>query len=48
MGADALLVEVHPDPTHAISDAAQQIDLEGFAELMKELGPIAESVGREM
>ncbi len=48
MGADALLVEVHPDPTHAISDAAQQIDLDGFAELMKELGPIAESVGREM
>jgi 3-deoxy-7-phosphoheptulonate synthase len=48
MGADALIVEVHPDPTHAISDAAQQIDLEGFNELMKELVPIAESVGREM
>ena len=48
MGADALLIEVHPDPAHAISDAAQQIDLEGFADLMKELGPIAESVGREL
>ena len=48
MGADALIVEVHPDPAHAISDAAQQIDLDGFGELMKELKPIAESVGREI
>ena len=48
MGADALLIEVHPDPAHAISDAAQQIDLEGFGELMQELKPIAESVGREI
>ena len=48
MGADALLVEVHPNPTEAISDAAQQIDLEGFAALMDELAPIAESVGREI
>ena len=48
MGADALLIEVHPDPVHAISDAAQQIDLEGFGELMQELKPIAESVGREI
>ena len=48
VGADALLVEVHPNPTEAISDAAQQIDLEGFAALMDELAPIAESVGREI
>ena len=48
MGADALLVEVHPNPTEAISDAAQQIDLKGFATLMNELTPIAESVGREI
>jgi len=48
MGADALLIEVHPDPAHAISDAAQQIDLEGFGELMQELKPIAESVEREI
>ena len=48
MGADALLVEVHPNPTEAISDAAQQIDLEDFAALMDELAPIAESVGREI
>ena len=48
MGADALLIEVHPDPAHAISDAAQQIDLDGFTALMKELSPIAESVGREI
>ena len=48
MGADALLIEVHPDPAHAISDAAQQIDLDGFTALMKELSPIAQSVGREI
>ena len=48
MGADALLIEVHPNPTEAISDAAQQIDLEGFAALMDELRPIAESAGRAL
>ena len=48
MGADALLIEVHPNPTEAISDAAQQIDLEGFAALMDELRPIAKSAGREL
>jgi 3-deoxy-7-phosphoheptulonate synthase len=48
MGADALLVEVHPDPAHAISDAAQQIDLDGFAALMEELRPVAEGAGREI
>jgi len=48
MGADALLVEVHPDPAHAISDAAQQIDLDGFAALMEELRPVAEAADREI
>ena len=48
MGADALLSEVHPNPAEAMSDAAQQIDLEGFAVLIEELLPIAESAGREL
>ena len=36
-GADGLLVEVHPCPERALSDGPQSLDLNGFAELMKEL-----------
>ena len=37
-GADGLLVEVHPCPERALSDGPQSLDLDGFADLMKELG----------
>ena len=37
LGFDGLMVEVHPDPARALSDAAQQIDPEGFACLLKGL-----------
>ena len=47
MGADALLVEVHPNPSAARSDAAQQLTLDGFARLMQELKPLIAAVGRE-
>jgi 3-deoxy-7-phosphoheptulonate synthase len=47
MGADALLVEVHPQPAQAMSDSAQQLSLEGFAKLMRELQPLIAAVGRE-
>ena len=33
-GADGLLVEVHPDPDHAWSDADQSMDPQGFRALM--------------
>jgi len=46
MGADALLVEVHPDPKEAWSDGAQQVSLEGFAQLMDELQPFIAAAGR--
>ena len=46
MGADSLLIEVHPNPKAALSDAAQQLTLEGFARLMDELKPLAAAVGR--
>ena len=36
-GADGLMVEVHPCPERALSDGPQSLDLNGFAELMKEL-----------
>lgn len=47
MGADALLIEVHPNPAEAWSDGAQQLTLDGFARLMKELKPFIAAAGRE-
>ncbi|MGV3757701.1 MAG: 3-deoxy-7-phosphoheptulonate synthase [Verrucomicrobiota bacterium] len=47
MGADALIIEVHPNPAEALSDGAQQVTLEGFAKLVKELQPLLAAVGRE-
>jgi 3-deoxy-7-phosphoheptulonate synthase len=45
-GADGLLVEVHPDPDHALSDGAQSLRPEQFEELMEQLRRIAPVVGR--
>jgi 3-deoxy-7-phosphoheptulonate synthase len=47
MGADALLIEVHPNPAEAWSDGQQQLTLEGFAQLMEELKPFIAAAGRE-
>jgi 3-deoxy-7-phosphoheptulonate synthase len=47
MGADALLIEVHPNPSSAWSDAAQQLSLEGFTTLMTELKPFIQAAGRD-
>jgi 3-deoxy-7-phosphoheptulonate synthase len=46
VGADGVMVEVHPDPDAALSDAEQQLDLEGFAELAAALVPIHALVRR--
>jgi 3-deoxy-7-phosphoheptulonate synthase len=45
-GADGLLVEVHHDPDHALSDGAQSLRPAQFAELMQQLRLIAPAVGR--
>ena len=45
-GADALLIEVHPSPDEALSDGAQSLFPEQFAELMDQLRMIAPAVGR--
>ena len=45
-GADGLLVEVHPDPDHALSDGAQSLRPEQFDHMMDELRLIASAVGR--
>ena len=47
MGADALLVEVHPNPAAAWSAGAQQLTLDRFAKLMAELPPFIAAAGRE-
>lgn len=47
-GADVLMIEVHPDPKRAWSDGAQSLNPEAFGKLVKELGPLAQAVGREI
>jgi 3-deoxy-7-phosphoheptulonate synthase len=47
-GADALIIEVHHDPEHALSDGAQSLYPEQFAKLMDELRMIAPAVGRKI
>ncbi|MDQ2899437.1 MAG: 3-deoxy-7-phosphoheptulonate synthase [Acidobacteriota bacterium] len=47
-GADGLLIEVHHDPDHAISDGAQTLFPGQFRELMGQLKQIAPAVGREI
>lgn len=47
MGADALLIEVHPNPAEAWSDGAQQLSVDKFKQLMGELKPFVAAAGRE-
>lgn len=47
IGADALLIEVHPNPAEALSDGAQQLTPSQFRDLMNELKPIIHTTGRE-
>lgn len=47
-GADALLVEVHHDPDHAVSDGAQTLTPEQFQEMMTQCRAIATAIGRTL
>lgn len=47
-GADGLLIEVHPDPVHALTDGAQTITCDVFDQLMVELKAVAAAVGRTL
>jgi len=47
-GADGLIVEVHPDPNHALSDGAQSLYPEQFGELMDQIRVIAKAIDREL
>jgi len=48
VGCDGLIVEVHPDPARAWSDAKQQITPEEFCQLVQEIDPILQAVGRTL
>jgi len=47
-GADGLIIEVHPRPEEALSDGPQSLKPSKFAQLMRELKPVAEAVGRSL
>jgi 3-deoxy-7-phosphoheptulonate synthase len=47
-GADGLLVEVHHDPDHALSDGAQTLRPEQYSEMMEQIRLIAQAVGRTL
>ncbi len=47
-GADGIMVEVHPNPEAALSDGAQTLSPEQFAQLMREVRAIADVIGRRV
>ena len=47
-GADGLMIEVHPDPDHALSDGAQSLYPEQYVELTEQVRIIAEAIGRRV
>jgi len=47
-GADGIMVEVHPNPEEALSDGAQSLFPDQFAQLMREVRIIAEAIGRRV
>ena len=47
-GADGLIIEVHPDPDHALSDGAQSLFPDQFDRLMSEVRIIAPAIGRSI
>ena len=46
VGADGLMIEVHPCPAKALSDGPQSLTFDAFEQLMKDLAPYAERSGR--
>jgi 3-deoxy-7-phosphoheptulonate synthase len=48
VGADGLMIEVHPDPDRALSDGKQSLFPEQFERLMDEVRQIARVLGRHV
>jgi 3-deoxy-7-phosphoheptulonate synthase len=47
-GADGLLIEVHPDPDHAVSDGAQSLTFAAFEKLLESMKRLAEPLNRTL
>ena len=47
-GADGLIIEVHPNPDHAIKDGAQTLRNDQFTEMIPQVKAVAAAVGREV
>ena len=48
VGADGLIVEVHPDPANALSDGAQSLTFDAFAGMMRTVAALAATCGRSL
>jgi 3-deoxy-7-phosphoheptulonate synthase len=48
VGADGLMIEVHPNPEEALSDGPQSLLPEKFLQLMEDTRKVAHAVGREI
>jgi len=48
IGADGLMVEVHPDPEESVSDAVQTINFSGFHELVEHIRPVVNAIGKSL
>jgi 3-deoxy-7-phosphoheptulonate synthase len=47
-GADGLMIEVHPDPLHAMSDGPQSLKPHKFDAVMEELQQMAKIMGKTL
>ena len=47
-GADGLIIEVHPNPDHALSDGAQSLTFDSFRRTMDRVGLVADAIGRPL
>ena len=45
-GADGLIIEVHPDPSHAMTDGAQSVTPDVLVTMMAQMKAVAEAIGR--
>lgn len=47
-GADGILIEVHPEPRNALSDAQQALNIDEFQSLQRELSAMGQVLGKEV
>ena len=47
-GADAIMLEVHPDPDNSAVDPLQPINYNSFSKLMKKMDKVAKSIGKKI